>query len=76
MPRPDPKDVICTGCGRSAAHPDIAIEYEVADDTVFGDGTYANGKFVCNACYSHLVPLGLDVGKPEVIQARAAGHCR
>lgn len=41
------------------------------DDPVETDGTYADGKFVCTACYCYLVDLGLDIGTPQDMQENA-----
>lgn len=58
---------ICVGCDRSsAALPEYSDESPVEDD-----GTFADGKFVCTACYCYLVDLGLDAGTPQDIQASA-----
>lgn len=58
--------IACVGCSRTA---ESTGEYS-EDNPVQKDGTYADGKFVCTTCYVKLIPLGLDVGKPLVIQDR------
>jgi len=59
---------ICAGC--TAHH--TTCGYDDENDRVEDDGSYADGKFVCDACYMHLVPRGLDVGTPEQLQERAS----
>lgn len=58
--------IICVGCGKDSA--DLA-EYD-EDNPVIEDGTFQNDKFVCTECYIKLIPMGLDVGPPAVIQMR------
>lgn len=41
------------------------------DNPVEEDGTYENGKFVCDSCYCLLIDKGCDVGKPSELQQRA-----
>ncbi len=61
----EPK-AVCVGCGKN----DLQTGEYNADDSVVDDGTYADGKFVCTECYVRLIPIGLDVGSPEIIQQR------
>lgn len=56
----------CVGCKKSV---DQLKEYD-DENPVEDDGTFANGKFVCTGCYVRLIPMGLDVGSPEIIQRR------
>lgn len=60
--------ITCAGCGIDSADTD---EYNKSNP-VGDDGTFAGKKFVCTHCYSALIPRGLDVGPPELIQERAA----
>jgi len=60
------KQPYCVGCGKTVSE---LPEYD-KENPVQEDGTYKNNKFVCTACYTQLIPLGLDVGTPEVIQER------
>lgn len=60
-------NAICVGCGQGS---DVMPEY-TKDDPVETDGTYADGKFVCTACYCYLVDLGLDIGTPQDMQENA-----
>jgi hypothetical protein len=57
---------VCVGCLKTDQQ---TGEYD-ADNRVEDDGTFLNGKFVCTECYVELIPLGLDIGPPSVIQAR------
>jgi len=59
---------ICVGCDQTS--------HDTGDDPVIEDGTYADGKFVCTACYTYLIDLGLDVGTPHELQAHAIKHVR
>lgn len=59
-------NALCVGCGR---YSEGLMDY--ADDPVEMDGTYSNGKFVCNSCFAFLVDLGFDVGPPESLQEYA-----
>ena len=58
--------IVCVGCKKDSSE---MIEY-TEDDTVTDDGTFEGNKFVCTTCYVLLIPLGLDVGSPAVIQQR------
>lgn len=58
---------ICVGCNRDSSK---MLEYS-KEMPVEDDGTYADGKFVCTACYLYLIDLGLDVGSPREMQANA-----
>ena len=60
----------CTGCGVTAEELVKRGEYESIEDAR-SDGTYANDKFVCTCCYVKLIPMGLDVGSPAMIQFNA-----
>ena len=71
----DAKDIKCTGCGVTAQDLIDRGEYEDMQEVMM-DGTYGNRKFVCTTCYCVLIPLGYDVGGPEVIQQRASIFCR
>jgi hypothetical protein len=62
-------DAICTGCG---CHAKDTGEYS-KHNPVTGDGTYADGQFVCTGCYMILVDKGCDVGEPIQLQ-RLADH--
>ena len=57
----------CTGCGIDS---DKTEAYK--DEPIDNDGTYHDGKFVCDKCYDRLVAIGLGLGKAEHVQARAA----
>lgn len=66
--------ITCAGCGRDSK------EFSCYDDPdgepVTADGSYANGKFVCDDCYVRLTMIdrALSVGRPEVLQANAEKH--
>lgn len=62
------KDVICTGCGRTAFETGM---YDPKNNPVEEDGTYADKKFVCDRCYFILIRIGLDIGNAYTLQARA-----
>ena len=62
---------VCTGCNRSAA--DLP-EY-TEDSPVTDDGTFQDGRFVCDLCYMVLVDAGLDIGSPIIVQERARRLC-
>lgn len=55
----------CAGCGMTHE----ACGYDDEDD-VLDDGSYANGKFVCDQCYIQLIQRGLDIGSAEQLQER------
>lgn len=57
---------ICAGCHRTAAE---VGEYN-EENPVEEDGTFADGKFVCTACYIKLIAVGQDVGPPRLLQQR------
>ena len=59
---------ICVGCNKDSR--DMPVEY-TDTDPIENDGTYADGKFVCTACYMYLIDVGLDVGTPQEVQANA-----
>lgn len=61
------KTATCTGCEISSDKAGVYGD----DNPVEEDGTYANGKFVCDVCYSKLISVGLDLGAPETVQNRA-----
>jgi hypothetical protein len=61
-------EATCVGCGRKASECEEYDQYNPVEE----DGTYAYDMFVCTACYMELIPLGLDVGPPEIIQGRIA----
>lgn len=63
---------ICVGCNQGS---DAMPEY-TKDDPVTEDGTYADGKFVCTACYCFLVDMGLDIGTPQELQDSAMQYVR
>lgn len=58
---------VCVGCGQSSGD---MPDYTDADP-VESDGTYADGKFICTACYMFLIDLGLDIGTPQEMQDNA-----
>ena len=58
-------NITCAGCGKDSYECGWSEEEPATED-----GTYANGKFVCDNCYIKLIPLGLDLGNPEEIQRR------
>lgn len=61
------QSAICVGCDQYAADlPDYSDE-----NPVESDGTYAENKFVCTACYVFLVDVGKDVGSPYEVQQAA-----
>lgn len=60
------QDAICVGCGKKASELTIYND----DNPVTEDGSYSNGKFVCDGCYCLLIDRGLDVGSPEQLQER------
>lgn len=62
------KDVICTGCGRTAFETGM---YDPKDNPVEEDGTYADKKFVCDNCYFILTTHNLDIGNARILQKRA-----
>lgn len=65
------EDILCTGCGIDAHK--AGYDYE---DDVRDDGSYANGKFVCDTCYNKLIEVGLDIGTAVKIQERAQRLCK
>jgi len=64
---------ICAGCGRDSKE----FPCYDGDEPVTEDGTYKDGKFVCDYCYLKLCTIdrALSVGKPNVLQANAKIHC-
>jgi len=58
--------IVCVGCDKDTSE---LGEYD-EDSPAREDGTYADNKIVCTNCYIRLIPLGLDVGPPTVIQLR------
>lgn len=56
----------CVGCGKTDEE---CGEYDI-DDPVENDGTYKDNKFVCTNCYVKLIPLGMDVGSPTMLQIK------
>jgi len=66
----------CAGCGRDSN--EFPCYTDPDGDSVTNDGTYANGKFVCDNCYCRLtiIDRSLSVGSPEVLQANAVKHLR
>jgi hypothetical protein len=48
------------------------------ENPVTEDGTYFNGKFVCDSCYLKLERINhnLSVGRPDVLQNNAIVHLR
>jgi hypothetical protein len=58
----------CTGCGIDS---DKTDDYN-KDNPVEQNGTYKDGKFVCDDCYIRLTRIGLDKGPAEHVQLRAA----
>lgn len=56
----------CAGCSKDHT----ACGYD-EHDRVEDDGSYADGKFVCDECYIKLVGANADIGTPEVIQENA-----
>lgn len=53
----------CTGCDK--------VSHDSGGEPVIEDGTYADNKYVCTACYLYLIDLGLDEGTPQQLQERA-----
>ena len=62
------KDVICTGCGRTAFETGM---YDPKNNPVEEDGTYADNKIVCDKSYFILIGIGFDIGNAYTLQARA-----
>ena len=59
----------CAGCNKS--HTEFPC-YDDDMNPVTSDGSYANGKFVCDDCYIGLIRQRLDVGTPHQLQERAS----
>ena len=61
----------CVGCGKTdkecGEYDEEACGY---DEAVRQDGTYKNNKFICTNCYVRLIPMGWDVGSPDVLMNR------
>lgn len=57
------EEIKCVGCDRTAKE----CGYNERD-SVKDDGTYYNGAFVCDRCYSKLIDKGLDVGPAIELQ--------
>ena len=57
----------CAGCDKK----DTDFSCFGKDNPVTEDGSYANGKFVCDSCYVALIELGQDVGSATELQRRA-----
>lgn len=57
------KEIKCAGCGKSADY----FGYDEDNDNIYEDGSYDSKtkQFVCDMCYSLLIPLGLDIGTPS-----------
>lgn len=59
--------ITCAGCGIDS----VTAGY-TDDDPAHEDGSYHDGKFVCDKCYCVLIEKGMDVGSPEQLQFRAS----
>jgi hypothetical protein len=64
-------NAICAGCGRASDGSGVYGK----DNPVEDDGTYADGKYVCDGCYVELTLMGRDVGTPEQLQFWASRRC-
>lgn len=63
---------ICTGCGITSEKAGVYDEANRVED----DGSFADGKFVCDNCYCELIMIGKDIATPQALQENAKKYCR